>query len=499
MTALNKVLANNPIKVDGILRLGEKYENPEDVLGDENAHFYYNGEEIPVNVVPAEKLTAETLIAYDTDGTLHVIITPEVGSEEAIEQNQQSYESTPLDNTPIRWLSVSVHDEVKDINEAAAALGEYKAQVDALKDSGVDTAMNGMDQVFRSQQSDLVGMIDDLTNRQDDLETVSNLALNLWQALSSGDLDADTAAEYAAQLQEILDLVSAADEYIGVGNELSSSIAQGMQEYGWEGDASTLAASLQTAIAGVMPQVGSDASAGVGQGAAAYDFSGDTATAAENLEGAYRGSLQSQSPAQRMVPLGNDVSAGVGQGMTQYSFAGDSATAASNLMTALSAALKAQAATAASSARSIGAAISSGIVSGISAGQSGVISAAVRVAQAAISAAKSALDIHSPSGVFREEVGLMAMRGMGEGFLEGQKEQAKIIRNAARYLTEEAQGGIIVGNTHNDNRQTIRQDSSVNLTGNSFIIRSDRDIHDLAVEIATLTRTQQRGRGLRMA
>ncbi len=57
----------------------------------------------------------------------------------------------------------------------------------------------------------------------------------------------------------------------------------------------------------------------------------------------------------------------------------------------------------------------------------------------------------------------------------------------------------VVGNTHNDNRQTIRQDSSVNLTGNSFYIRSDRDIHDLAVEIATLTRTQQRGRGLRMA
>ena len=168
-----------------------------------------------------------------------------------------------------------------------------------------------------------------------------------------------------AQLQEILDLVSAAGQYLGVGNDVSSAIAQGMQEYGWEGDASTLATSLQTAIAGVMPQVGNDASAGVGQGAAAYDFSGDTATAAGNLEGAYRGSLQSQSPAQRMVPLGNDVSAGVGQGMTQYSFAGDSATAASNLMGALSGALAAQASTAAASARSIGTAITSGIASGI--------------------------------------------------------------------------------------------------------------------------------------
>ena len=183
--------------------------------------------------------------------------------------------------------------------------------------------------------------------------------------------------------------------------------------------------------------------------------------------------------------------------MTQYSFTGDSATAASNLMAALAAALSAQASTAASSARSIGTAITSGIASGIRSGQSAVIQAAVTAARSALSAAKAALAIHSPSGVFREEVGLMAMKGMGEGFLEGQKEQARIIRNAARYLTEEAQGGIIAGNTRNDNRQTFHQQSSVNLTGNSFYIRSDQDIHDLAVEIATLTRTEQRGRGLR--
>ena len=69
------------------------------------------------------------------------------------------------------------------------------------------------------------------------------------------------------------------------------------------GDATTLADSLRAAIATAMPQVGSDASAGVGQGVGEYDFSGDTGTAADNLEGAYRGSLQSQSPAQRMVPL----------------------------------------------------------------------------------------------------------------------------------------------------------------------------------------------------
>jgi hypothetical protein len=41
--------------------------------------------------------------------------------------------------------------------------------------------------------------------------------------------------------------------------------------------------------------------------------------------------------------------------------------------------------------------------------------------------------------------------------------------------------------------------SSVNLTGNNFYVRDEQDIRSLAVEIATLTRRQQRGRGLRMA
>ena len=287
------------------------------------------------------------------------------------------------------------------------------------------------------------------------------------------------------------------DTVLGEGNPVTEGIASAMTDYDWAGNATTVAESIRGALAAVMPQVGSDVSAGVGQGMGQYDFSGDTSTAATNIESAYRGALASQSPSQLMVPVGNDVSAGVGQGMQQYPFAGDAAATASNLMGTLSAALAAQAAAASASARAIGSAISSGIASGISAGQSAVISAAIRVAQAAITAAKNALVIKSPSHVFRDEVGLMAMKGLGEGFIKGEAEQARIIRNATRYLTEEAKGGIIAENTHNDNRQTIQQQSSVNLTGNSFYVRSDRDIHDLAVEIATLTRTQQRGRGLR--
>ena len=118
--------------------------------------------------------------------------------------------------------------------------------------------------------------------------------------------------------------------------------------------------------------------------------------------------------------------------------------------------------------------------------------------RAAVNAAKSELKIKSPSRVFEDEVGVMTMRGLGKGVLKESKAQAKIIRNASRFLTGEArEGTIVAGNT--TNTHTYHQDSSVNFTGSTFYIRDEKDVQALAVEIATLTRRRQHGRGLRMA
>ena len=92
----------------------------------------------------------------------------------------------------------------------------------------------------------------------------------------------------------------------------------------------------------------------------------------------------------------------------------------------------------------------------------------------------------------------MTMKGFGEGVLEETRAQALIMKNASRYLTGEAQEGAI-GYVSTDNRKTYNSTSSVNLSGNNFYIRNEQDIRSLAIEIATLTRRQQRGRGLRMA
>ena len=92
----------------------------------------------------------------------------------------------------------------------------------------------------------------------------------------------------------------------------------------------------------------------------------------------------------------------------------------------------------------------------------------------------------------------MAMKGLGQGVLKESKEQARVIRNAVRYLTGEAKAGGIM-TTSNDNRRTYNQQSTISFAGSNFYINDQQDAYALAVEIASLTRRQQRGRGLRMA
>ena len=89
------------------------------------------------------------------------------------------------------------------------------------------------------------------------------------------------------------------------------------------------------------------------------------------------------------------------------------------------------------------------------------------------------------------------MRGFGAGVLKESKEQAKVIRNASRFLTGEAREGSIVTNS-SDNRKTYNNNVSSTIQVQQMVVRDEQDIRSLAVEIATLTRRQQRGKGLRI-
>jgi hypothetical protein len=237
-----------------------------------------------------------------------------------------------------------------------------------------------------------------------------------------------------------------------------------------------------------MKPIGENAAAGVGEGMTSYDLSTAAAALATSLETAVTTALT----ADVLQTAATTAMGGLSLALSSYSLFGAGAAVSRNARIAMAATLNA------STLRPVGLNAMYGLAAGIYAGRSGVIAAMRTAARAAVNAAKGELKIKSPSGVFRDEVGRMAMRGLGQGALLESKRQAAVIRNASRFLTGEAKEGAIAYSS-SDNRRTYNQQSSVTLSGNTFYVRDEQDIRSLAVEIASLTKRQQRGKGLRMA
>ena len=234
--------------------------------------------------------------------------------------------------------------------------------------------------------------------------------------------------------------------------------------------------------------MGQNVSAGVGTGMAGYDFTTDAATLAAALTAAVGLAL----PQNALAACGTAAMAGLALAMTGYSMSATGASVGAAVRSAVGASLNA------TTLRSAGVNAMAGLKAGINSGRSGVISAMRSAARAAVSAAKSELKIKSPSQVFEDEVGVMTMRGWGRGVIKESRAQAKIIRNAARYLTGEAQAGSIIA-TSNDNRRTYNNSVSSTIQVQQLVVRDEQDVRALAEEIAALTRRQQRGKGMRMA
>ena len=69
----------------GHCEAGRGLSKPRDVLLDPKTKFWQEGQEIPVQAVPTELLTADKVAVLDEDGTLHVLIAPDVtGAQEPL-------------------------------------------------------------------------------------------------------------------------------------------------------------------------------------------------------------------------------------------------------------------------------------------------------------------------------------------------------------------------------------------------------------------------------
>ena len=487
---------NGDVPIAGRIRLGSLTEAEwESALGQNRVKYWKDGVEVDVSVAEAAGVDEKTLalITMNEDGTktYNVIIAAQVtGTEEAIDAVSALVdEEKKIDPTPLGMAAGILPATTMDlIDSAMKRIQSYQKTKDW---SGWDKFWA---RILHGESTDL-GVLNTSMSLDFNQGTVAELSAYIGEIVAAIQQGENVSAEDLENLKTIFDFLNGLQE-TGTGTHILAGAAEGMTAGGIDTSVDTLIANLGTVIQGAeakFQESGEQIAAGIGEGQKNYDFSTDAETTIANDEAALNDAAVIHSPSQRMKPIGGFISAGVGAGMTEYDFSGDAAATMANLESAISAAFMT------SSLRSVGLNAMFGMAAGVRAGQSAVISAMRSAAQNAVAAAKSALQIHSPSRVFRDEVGAMTMRGFGQGVLEETKEQAQIIRNASRYLTTEA-GSSAVAAT-NDNRKTYNTDNSTSFSfaGATFEVRSEQDVRDLAVEIATLTRRSQRGRGLRMA
>ncbi|MEA4896897.1 MAG: phage tail tape measure protein [Christensenellaceae bacterium] len=494
LTAYNEFVANNPVTLTGIVRVSDLYKNPSEVLNDPNATFWEGGKEVPVNLVPASKIDANTLIAYDADGTLHVLITPQIeGTAESVERAAAGVSTKYVTS---EFFGKQSHNDWGWLNGLMGAdlltwMNSFNVELEAFernKGSWVslwglldDATISGIDKRMSQQFSG------------DNIANFSTYVAELVAAIQNGE---EVSEEDIQNLQNIVAFLNNL-ELTSTGENIRAGVAQGMTEAGWDADAETVASQLEAALNQALgiespstrvKPVGEYVAAGVGAGMTEYDLSADAATVAANLEAALTAIITNNT----LSTLGTSAAEGLASAMSSYSMAGMGTTVAANVKSAVAGSLTI------STLHTIGLNAMAGLKAGINAGQVGVVAAMRAAARAAVLAAKSELKIASPSGVFRDEVGRMAMKGFGLGALLESKAQAKVIRNATRFLTGEAKEGAIAYSS-NDNRRTYTSQNTISFAGSNFYINDKQDAFALAVEIASLTRRQQRGRGLRMA
>jgi TP901 family phage tail tape measure protein len=440
--------SNTDLELEVPVHLGELDQDELDqMLADGKVKFWKDGVEVPIEAVPDGTVTADSVATLDRDGTLHILITPEVtGTQEAIDSISPMVDE--VDQLGVTWAGmwagVMPTTTMDMIDSAIGRLDSYQKTLDY-------SAWDKFWASLRGESTDK-GALDTSMKLDFDAETVAQLSAYVSEMVAAIQQGQTVSEEDLTNLQNIVTFLNGLD-VTDTGAHVREGVAQGMTEAGWDSDAETVATNLETAL---------------------------------------NQALQINSPSKRVKPVGSGTAEGIALGMTEYGFATDASTVAQNLQTALAAVLTA------TTLQSTGINAMNGLKMGIQTGTLGVVTAMRLAARAAVAAAKNELKIASPSRVFRDEVGAMTMKGFGDGVVRESRVQAKIIQNAARYLTGEAKvGGITT--TSNDNRRTYNSQNTISFAGSNFYVNDKQDAYALAVEIASLTRRQQRGKGVRMA
>lgn len=487
----NQISISAPVNASVGLTFGSNWSEELNSLWEAEKLKVYGTNGLPIDLTPevvAKLTTQDIVVGMSDDGTYHVIVKPqwEGATAEDVKQVMEEVSDAANSNNGLFWSSFMGSSS----RDAMATASDYYRQYSELGWKGLLPELGLM-------KHELLQWADNIITPEMAESMANATATILGAALNGEELD----PEAVTFLQDMANLLDYIAQY-GENEDLLSGVISNFNELGVNMQAADLPEFLRNLSEGTIPEdiaaqfasigqeVGADAGAGVGEGLTGYDYTEDANASAQSMEDSLRTAYDSHSPSEKMKPVGQDVAAGIGAGLLEYDPAEDVAAFAAKMKAATVLAMPAN------SYKQIGINLMSGLKSGINAGRASVITAVKDAASAAVRAAKQALQIQSPSRVFRDEVGVMTMKGLGEGIVSETKEQAKIIRNAARYLTDEAAGGSIAATSSS---KTYNANSNVNLTGNNFYVNDAQDAYAMAVEIAEITKRQQRGMGLRMA
>mgnify|MGYP002768665950 CR=1 FL=1 len=421
-----------------------------------------------VSRIEAGDLVGETMIVAG-DGSVTLLVKPKIeGTEEEVDHFAEALEETSFGQgratTPFNLPSFD------------SATSEMQKTISELK--RIDRSL------FGSFGYGFLNMDLELSpGTQTAIQDFITSIIEFERA--GGELDDDT-IQKVSQILELMQLSEKTD------NELTGETWGGLADlfagFGIEvGD--SLTDELQGLIDGTLfAPIGDDVAGEVGQGMAEHDFSDAAgkvrANVTTNMDRA-SGSGSSGGGSSELAAAGDGMAAEIGEGMAGHDFTDAAQQVAGAAKSAVSGAAGI------GGYKSVGLNMALGIAQGIQNGKSSIVAAMREAMSAALAEARQYNQIHSPSRLYEDEVGVMMMRGVGAGVLKEAKEQTAAVANAMRYFEDSAVGTV----SGNDNRN-YSSNSSVILNVDKLQVRDESDMRSLAIEIASFTNRRAAGRGM---
>ena len=426
-----------------------------------------------VSRIEAGDLVGETMIVAG-DGSVTLLVRPQVeATPESIESTTDEFEKSAkikLGRANAGFGDMVYYDELSMLTDALKNREEgFWGLINRAFDSwGVadNSALEASDKLQEGMQN-YVQVIAEARQAgvpvtEEQLEPMSKL-LELMQEYENLGTD-----EYGSNTWGGL-----ADLFAGLGIEVGDSLTD----------------ELQGLIDGTLfAPIGDDAAEEVGKGMESHDFSDAAgkvrANITTNMDRATGGG-GSGGGSSELAAAGDSMAAEIGEGMAEHDFTSAGQQVAGAARSAISSAAGI------GGYKSVGLNMALGIAQGIRSGKSSIVSAMREAMSAALAEARQYNQIHSPSRLYEDEVGVMMMKGVGAGVLKEAKEQTAAVANAMRYFEASAMGTV----SGNDNRN-YSSNSSVVLNVDKLQVRDESDMRSLAIEIASFTNRRAAGRGM---